>query len=289
MTNIEESVILFSEERKFMAFGKKAVELYIKSNKPETLCFIRNFNMKMNLATRQDIYLWRAADQRGRGYVFLLDVYAETIGFMKSKVEEMAEESFPGVTSFRWVLTFPETWEPVAKEFLKEAALRAGIPQSRLYLEKEHVSAVKWQQMCQYSDQIEKSKCLFVDLGGGSTKIYAGTEKETFVETIADSGGITILKAFENCLDEMFSRQVLESYKLKERADYFKLFGSFMRKSHDLKLVPPSRQQEKTSNVGKTVDARKDETKATMASNPSHRYHEKAPTVPATSNLDEHS
>uniref|UniRef100_A0A087X6I9 Heat shock protein family A (Hsp70) member 12A.2 n=1 Tax=Poecilia formosa TaxID=48698 RepID=A0A087X6I9_POEFO len=121
--------ILFDGQEQFTSFGYKAKESYIskKSEKAKEMFFFDCFKMSLySKKFNRDLQI-KAANGKS---MKALKVFTEALRFLKDDalktISDITGKKFT-VSEFTWVLTVPAIWDHSAKQFMREAAMQAGI------------------------------------------------------------------------------------------------------------------------------------------------------------------
>ncbi|XP_053402976.1 heat shock 70 kDa protein 12B-like [Mercenaria mercenaria] len=179
------SHLLLNEKREFEAFGyeaeKRYLELYQQGRHLRCFFFKR---FKTKLASSQAIKMsLNLKDENGKP-IPALKVFAAAIRFLKSHLlnalrmrgKEVATEDI------KWMVTVPAFWNDVSKQFIRQAAIQAGIPAERLKLALEaEVASV----FCQNMKGVGKlpihgvgtTYCV-ADIGGGTTDVVFHVKRQ---------------------------------------------------------------------------------------------------------------
>lgn len=65
-----------------------------------------------------------------------VDVFSQSLHFMKGHLLRHLTGAMgykPDVQTIRWVITVPAIWDENAKQFMREAAYKASLPQGQTY------------------------------------------------------------------------------------------------------------------------------------------------------------
>ena len=117
------TAILFDNEGNFVAFGQHALQRYAEMlDDEETAMLFQTY--KMNLLHMDA----NAMSVDGR-QLSLMKVISHSLRFIAEKaLEKLAEQVGKVVsTKIRWVLTVPALWSEEHKQFMRKAAVEAGI------------------------------------------------------------------------------------------------------------------------------------------------------------------
>ncbi|CAG2199864.1 unnamed protein product [Mytilus edulis] len=160
-----------------------------------------------------------------------MKVFAESIRFLKNNFLETLEMRISSIPShyISWVLTVPAVWTDTAKQFMRLAALEAGIPGSQLTLAYEPEAAALY---CRESTYQRKGQLigpistfgtgeslLILDCGGGTVDVTAyeimqnGRLKELHEPTGGPWGGTMVDQAFMKFMKVMFGTNVWTKFE----------------------------------------------------------------------------
>lgn len=153
-----------------------------------------------------------------------------------------------------WVLTVPAIWDDSAKQFMREAAVNAGIDTYKLCLALEPEAA---SLTCRYlrvnvdrgqqrdSDTMiafsPGTKYLVLDAGGGTVDITVhevqgdGNVKELYKANGGPWGGKSVNDAFLQFLTDVIGRDTVKQFEEKHRDDFFDLLRDFELKKKTIK------------------------------------------------------
>ncbi|XP_053400742.1 heat shock 70 kDa protein 12A-like [Mercenaria mercenaria] len=122
-------------------------------------------------------------DDQGKK-ILAIDVFAAAIKFLKEQLFEQLTLKVKDMekTDIYWVITVPAIWQYSAKQFMKEASLKAGIPADQFTFALEPEAAAI------YCKQYEASRCVDED---GTTTIKSFAPGSQFM--VLDLGGMTFL------------------------------------------------------------------------------------------------
>lgn len=237
--------ILFSPNKEFDSFGYEAEDKYANlalDNQHHEWYYFRRFKMNLyeNKSLNRNLML---QDDKGL-YLPAMDVFSESIGFLVRHMIQSCEERDYGLSpeEIYWVLTVPAIWNDASKQFMREAANKAGIHNDNLSLALEPEAASLF---CKYlpvervsggagiSCFCSGSKYLVVDAGGGTIDITAHEVesncriKELYKANGGPWGGTTIDDAFTDFLGKVTGEDVLQEFISRHRDDYIDLIREF--------------------------------------------------------------
>lgn len=192
---------------------------------------------------------------------------------VSTKQETHSKRSDPNVTEnndsswsddILWVLTVPAIWSDQAKQFMREAAIQAGIRDDHLVLALEPESAAL---LCKHLALTKKagdinvqmfeagSKFMVVDCGGGTVDVtaYRVENNQALRELHCASGdaigGTNVDRLFFKLLDDIFGKDVVEKFQNKSPSDWHELMRSFEVKKRGIGPNEKEKEQITFSNL----------------------------------------
>ncbi|ROJ78933.1 Heat shock 70 kDa protein 12A [Anabarilius grahami] len=124
------TTILLTPDKKFHSFGYAARDFYhdLDPTESKQWLYLEKFKMKLhttaNLSIDTDLH---AANGRK---VKALDIFAYALAFFKEQaLKELSDQAGADFDNadVRWVITVPAIWKMPAKQFMREAAYKAGL------------------------------------------------------------------------------------------------------------------------------------------------------------------
>ncbi|XP_007542604.1 heat shock 70 kDa protein 12A-like [Poecilia formosa] len=244
--------ILFDESEEFVAFGYEAIESYnnIGGEDAKRHYFFQNFKMALyGKELRRDMKIQAANGKEMEA----LKVFTEALRFLKEDALKTINSNTAGMvflaSDFTWVLTVPAIWDQPAKQFMREAAMQAGIveegSEERLVIALEPEAASIWCKKLPAEgfisekhngtplDQCQGSQYIVVDCGGGTIDITVhevlerGVLKELHKASGNNLGGQTVDRKFKEFLREIFSDGVWDEYEENYPSEVQKLLYDF--------------------------------------------------------------
>ncbi|XP_062609413.1 heat shock 70 kDa protein 12B-like, partial [Saccostrea cucullata] len=139
--------LLIDKDGNFVAFGYKAEDRFyseIAKDQRGNFMMFRRFKMKLHnkRGISDNLYV---EDVTGKGYpakhVFTLSIKA-LVHHFKENIKKKILNIELSEKDLRWVLTVPAIWGDAAKEYMRQCAIKAGIPDKmlRIALEPEAAS-----------------------------------------------------------------------------------------------------------------------------------------------------
>ncbi|XP_052279264.1 heat shock 70 kDa protein 12B-like isoform X2 [Dreissena polymorpha] len=251
------SSILFRPEKTFDSFGFEAEDKYSNlslDNMHRSWFYFRRF--KMMLYNSKDVHRSNLLKDETGKEMPAIDVFAASIRYMKDHLGDFLSRRSTQIrdNEIRWVLTVPAIWDDAAKQFMREAAEKAGIDGQALLLALEPEAAsmcCKYLPVERMETRIEcfspRSKYLVLDAGGGTVDITVhevnpdGTLKELHKANGGPWGGTTVDEAFLDFLSEILGADVLEAFRDRHRDDYIDLLREFETRKRAVKPDSDSR------------------------------------------------
>lgn len=245
------TVVLFDENRKFDSFGFEAEKKYLKlalRNKQESWYFLKKFKMRLHQreTERTNERLTRNSiveDESGKS-MKAIDVFSSAIQYLKDHLtnlltEQGMKDKEEVMEKVRWVLTVPAIWTDPGKEFMKVAAIKAGLPENKLLLalEPEAASLCCWSIRNVSPDGrtilTPGISYTVVDMGGGTAdivthKIENGEKlREIHAPVGGDWGGTQVNSSFQGLLIKLVGAPILSKFKSKCMVDYLEMMNDF--------------------------------------------------------------
>ncbi|XP_053399659.1 heat shock 70 kDa protein 12A-like [Mercenaria mercenaria] len=193
-------------------------------------------------------------DASGKKKLLAKTVFSLSIKYLKDDLIKLSESRIAGGglrdEDIHWVLTVPAIWNDAAKQFMREAAQQAGIPEDMLTIALEPEAASLY---CRHlpvekcgSDKTSLAKFgpgkryLVLDAGGGTVDITVhevmsgGHLKELDKASGGAWGGVQVDDAFFRFLSEIAGHCVMPKFKDKHMEDYLDLFRDFEVKKREI-------------------------------------------------------
>ncbi|XP_060602713.1 heat shock 70 kDa protein 12B-like [Ruditapes philippinarum] len=176
-----------------------------------------------------------------------LTVFTMAIRYLKDHFLEALNKQKTGIEDkdIQYVITVPALWNDKAKQFMREAAEKAGIAKTQLKLSFEPEAASVWCQTI--STDIKKSltrsgkQYMVIDLGGGTADISVhekqidDTLKELHKASGGSWGGTVVDDNFIEWLTKIFGKSTMQRFKDEQMEDYFQLLRAFEIKKRNIK------------------------------------------------------
>ncbi|XP_060578574.1 heat shock 70 kDa protein 12B-like [Ruditapes philippinarum] len=168
-----------------------------------------------------------------------MTIFTMSIKYLKQHFTTTINKQKTGIvdTDIQYVLTVPAIWNDNAKQFMREAAEKAGIEKARLKLSYEPEAASIWCQTITTDVQETWSKVgrqyMVIDLGGGTADISVHEKQidETLKELHKASGGpwggIIVDNNYLEWLTKIFGNTTMQKFTSKQMEDYFQMLRDF--------------------------------------------------------------
>ncbi|XP_062611421.1 heat shock 70 kDa protein 12B-like [Saccostrea cucullata] len=249
------TTLLLDEDQNFDSFGYEAENTYSRLPEEEKrkYFYFRRFKMMLydkdgNLKITRNTKLKDMTDKE----MLAIEVFTHSIRYLKDhflknfEKQNLEKALLPLDKEITWVLTVPAIWDEPAKQFMEEAAEKAGISKSSLMICLEPEAAAMY---CKCLPIEKGGDCLsamqpgrrFIVLdGGGGTIDMAiqevtddGKLKEIDRAQGGDWGGIYVDAQFKEMLEEIVSKPIFEAFRMKFTGDYIDLFRFFESKKRE--------------------------------------------------------
>ncbi|OWF37208.1 heat shock 70 kDa protein 12A-like [Mizuhopecten yessoensis] len=265
---------LFTPEQKFHSFGFDAEDKYADlaiDDEHHDWYYFRRFKMMLynnpHISRQSTI-----EDDKGK-HMNALEVFSAIIFYLREHMLRAmhARSISEGVQDdeVHWVLTVPAIWSDQAKQFMREAAKKAGIRSDQLDIALEpeaasiyckHIPVGKrGQELCQAGEDIAGleaicpgTKYLVLDAGGGTIDITVqevqgdGSLHQVYMANGGDWGGTKVDEAYEEFLIELVGPQVWDRFKMENRDSYLDIVREFEIKK---RTITPEIDQKITFKV----------------------------------------
>ncbi|XP_053372695.1 heat shock 70 kDa protein 12B-like [Mercenaria mercenaria] len=191
-------------------------------------------------------------DEMGKE-LLAIDVFAMSIKFMVDDMMVVVYQRLTGIitdTDIHWVLTVLAIWSDPAKQFMRQAAIKAGIVTERLTIALEPEAASLYCRHLPLDATVSGdnlliaelppgSKYMVLDAGGGTIDITVHevqsqyTLQEVRAANGGDWGGIMVDKAFEKFLCDLVGKTVFQAFKESETEDWIYMIREFENKKRE--------------------------------------------------------
>ncbi|XP_078325542.1 uncharacterized protein LOC111126599 isoform X2 [Crassostrea virginica] len=242
------TALLLSPKREFLSFGYDAETKYSESEGNfASYYYFHCFKLKLqgNDNLNLDTLI---GDATGKN-LDAITVFSTSIKYITDHLFESLSDNFPEIErdDIHFVLTVPAIWNDIAKRFMAEAAVRAGISSEQLSIAMEQETAAIYcredylsQDQDRASNLKEGMNFMVVDLGGGTTDItfHRSLDNGKFAEIGPTTGGLwggqNVNEAFFNFIAELFGQSVIDQLQKMQMDDYLELERRFEIKKRSI-------------------------------------------------------
>lgn len=246
--------VLFDSKGEFAAFGTDAEDKYIElalNEEHHDWYYFRRFKMMLynNQSLDRDLEI---EDDEGKKMP-AMKVFSTCIRYLRQHMTDSWSSRLLDIQDdeIQWVLTVPAIWTDSAKQFMREAAFRAGIT-SNLLIALEPEAASIYCKHLPVNKRAGNSKVnldsfsvgtkyLVLDAGGGTIDITVqevqagGRLREVYKANGGNWGGTRVDEAFMEFLRDVVGEGVMNRFRSECRADYVSLCRDFEIKKRTIK------------------------------------------------------
>ncbi|XP_069129994.1 heat shock 70 kDa protein 12A-like [Argopecten irradians] len=266
--------VLFKPNREFDSFGYEAENKYADlalDKKHSGWRYFRRFKMKLyenKLLNRA----FELEDDQG-SKMPAMKVFSSSIWYMRTQLMKTCRNRYSDIedSDILWVLTVPAIWSDASKQFMREAAVEAGIKDCNLKLALEPEAASLY---CKYIPN-EKgdegmssfscgSKYLVLDAGGGTIDITVhqvqedGSLKEIHKANGGDWGGTKVDNAYQALLTGIIGDKGFAKFCKENKGDMIDLFRDFEIKKRTIKSFPDDDDAKVNFKIPASMNKRRD-------------------------------
>eukprot|EP00058_Branchiostoma_floridae_P028056 XP_002613547.1 hypothetical protein BRAFLDRAFT_208293 [Branchiostoma floridae] len=245
-----ETSVLLNPEGEFKAFGFEASKVYADLEESDAKKHYYFHRFKMKLHTEKTLSEDTTIEDVNGKKLPALDIFAHAMRFLKKHMLKAIELTVADdeITieddDIRWVLTVPAIWDDSAKQFMRQAAYKAGIAseskkgQLLIALEPEAAGI-----FCRHDLTKKKlvnlkpgDRYMIVDCGGGTVDITVHelnkNDRVTEVTTASGGGwgGTKVDQEFLKLLDNIFGVEIMARYKSAHPTEYLIILNLFETK-----------------------------------------------------------
>ncbi|XP_051724544.1 heat shock 70 kDa protein 12A isoform X3 [Ctenopharyngodon idella] len=257
------TTILLTPDKKFHSFGYAARDFYHDLDPAESKQWLYLEKFKMKLHTTANLSIDTDLHAANGKKVKALDIFAYALAFFKEQaLKELSDQAGADFDNadVRWVITVPAIWKMPAKQFMREAAYKAGLvsrdnpDQLIIALEPEAASIycrkLRLHQMVDLGTKTalngysptenigvgtaQGDRYVVVDCGGGTVdltvhqiRLPEGHLKELYKASGGPYGSIGIDYEFEKLLCKIFGQDFIDQFKIKRPAAWVDLMIAF--------------------------------------------------------------
>ncbi|XP_045205238.2 heat shock 70 kDa protein 12A-like isoform X2 [Mercenaria mercenaria] len=255
------SILLLNPDKTFKSFGYEAENDYgdlAAEGKHKDYYYFRRFKMLLynSEGLKRDMIIEDDKKKKMRA----IQVFSLSINYLKNHLLKGLQTKFPEMkeTDIMWVLTVPAIWNDGSKQFMREAAQKAGIRKESLIIALEPEAASLFcmhlpvDKMCVEGNVSQSSakvspfqkgtKYMVVDVGGGTVDItiHQVVDKDKLKEIDYASGGAwggtMVDAAFQEFLIKLIGKHVYEKFEIDCKEDLVHLYREFETKKRNIIL-----------------------------------------------------
>lgn len=245
--------VLLSPDGNFNKFGHAAVEAYAKHlAKGDNKDFIYFERFKLVLYNTKDLSKDTSMMASNGAVVKALDLFSVCLAYLGDKAMECINASGQRAKTYescdvQWVVTVPAIWEPTAKEFMREAAYKAGLASpddpDQLLIALEPEAASFYCRTLQMKDFLGETgdesvneglaSYVVIDNGGGTLDITVheiqedGTIREIHCPAGGQLGGMHVDREFQRMLITVFGEDFINKFRRDFPNDWQKIMNDF--------------------------------------------------------------
>ncbi|XP_060602705.1 heat shock 70 kDa protein 12B-like [Ruditapes philippinarum] len=240
--------VLLNQRQEFDSFGFEAENKFAdlaEDNKHHGWLLFRRF--KMILHNNENLSRSTTVEDINGKSMPALTVFTMAIRYLKDHFLEALNKQKTGIEDkdIQYVITVPALWNDKAKQFMREAAEKAGIAKTQLKLSFEPEAASIWCQTI--STDIKESltrsgkQYMVIDLGGGTADISVhekqidDTLKELHKASGGPWGGTIVDDNFIEWVTKIIGKSTMQRFKDEQMEDYFQLLREFEIKKRNIK------------------------------------------------------
>ncbi|CAC5415252.1 unnamed protein product [Mytilus coruscus] len=269
--------ILLNPQEEFDCFGYDAEDRYTalaNEDLHKNWFYFRRFKMMLHgsLGIKRDVKVKTFDSQKE---LPAMKIFSVAIKYLKDHLMETLNKRNTGVRrdDIQWVLTVPAIWNDPAKQFMREAAEKAGIDDLIISLEPEAASLFcKYMPIEKGTDDFKTfqpgNKYIVLDCGGGTVDITVHqvqqdkTLKELFKASGGAWGGTQVDEAFKQLIIKIVGSPVYLNFCEKNAADFVDMFREFELKKRGFSgegnkqitiKIPVSLQETFEEDTGETI------------------------------------
>jgi len=238
--------LLLKPDKSFAALGEKAVEDYYNLDTDEQKSHYLFRQFKMRLYEQKLSRQTQLSDESAK-LMNALEVFSIVFVELKRKILYQINKSKVVISQFEaddvnWTLTIPAIWTDEARQFMHEAATKAGLNRNQLVLEPEAAALFAIDKPLCLGENLTTerfgphTKYLVADIGGGTADMCVheildeGKLRELYRATGCDAGGRSVNQEFLQLFKNIFGASTIESFKLEYSHAYQELVDQIEKK-----------------------------------------------------------
>ncbi|XP_052799179.1 heat shock 70 kDa protein 12B-like [Mya arenaria] len=237
--------VLLNPHKEFVAFGFDAENKYsnlAEDNQHDGWMLFRRF--KMLLHNNEGLTRGATVEDINGKSMPAMTIFSMSIRFLRDHLVKTLNTQTVDIeeADIQYVLTIPAIWNDNAKQFMREAAMEAGMEADRIKLALEPEAASIWCQnvTAGLKGELSGMQYMVLDLGGGTAdisvheKMQDGSLKEIHKASGGPWGGTAVDLNYMKWLTNLFGEATMEQFKDQEMADYFDIQREFETKKRNI-------------------------------------------------------
>jgi len=265
-SNREPTCLLLNPDKTFSALGKKAMDDFYSLDPPaEQKNYFFYSQFKMQLYDTKKLSRTTKLKDENNKKLKAMKIFIMSFEALKKEILQKLNGSNAGEITTRdvlWMITIPAIWTDEARQFMSEAARKAGLTRTRLVLEPEAAALYVIEQNLKFDGKSGSTarlqvgqKYIVADLGGGTVdmcvhEILEGDHiRELYRATGDYAGGTTVNDKFLEFLKNLLGRKALR--KLKKTHPY--IYNMFLKSVEEWKCSFTRDTQEITMHFDSEV------------------------------------
>ncbi|XP_066285857.1 heat shock 70 kDa protein 12A-like [Branchiostoma lanceolatum] len=244
-----ETSVLLSPSGEFKAFGFEASKKYADLEESDARRHYYFHRFKMKLYAEKKLTKDTTINDVNGKPLPAIDIFAHAMRYLKDHMLNAIKKTVSDETTLRnddisWVLTVPAIWDDSAKQFMRQAAYKAGLTsesneeQLLIALEPEAAAVFCCRDATdnQFVDVKPGDRYMIVDCGGGTVDIAVheisenNQAKEVATASGGNWGGTKVDEQFFKLLDNIFGADIMVQYKVAHPNEHLNLLNEFETK-----------------------------------------------------------
>ncbi|XP_019622014.1 PREDICTED: heat shock 70 kDa protein 12A-like [Branchiostoma belcheri] len=244
-----ETSVLLNPKGEFKAFGSEASSMYADLEQSDATRHFYFHRFKMELYTEKKLTKDTTIKDANGKRLPAIDIFAHAMRYLKDHMLRAIKLTVSSENELEdddicWVLTVPAIWDDSAKQFMRQAAYKAGIAsedndgQLLIALEPEAAGIFCCHDATDNQlVEVEKGdRYMIVDCGGGTVDIAVhevsenNKAKEVSTASGGNWGGTKVDEQFLKLLDAIFGADLMARYKVAHPNEHLNLLNEFETK-----------------------------------------------------------
>jgi len=261
----EPTCLLLNPDKTFSALGKKAINTFYSLDPPAEQKYFFYSQFKMRLYDTKKLSRNTKLKDENNKKVKAMKFFVISFKALEKEILQKLNQSKAGEITTKdvlWIITIPAIWTDEARQFMSEAARKAGLTRTRLVLEPEAAALYVIGKRLEFHSQSGTTarfqvgeKYIVADLGGGTVdmcvhEILEGDHLRELYRATGDyAGGTTVNDKFLEFLKNLLGLKALR--KLKKTHPY--IHNMFLKSVEEWKCSFTRDTQEVTMHFDSEV------------------------------------